>query len=155
MHLLTTPLVYRLLSFNLNIQQTKILRVIIISLFAIVMITHMVMDEFLLHASTFGLQIYIIVTRIRKIIPQQVPDPAIRRRLRKSTMFGCCESHLCVGFNLLNKFAVSFGLGYIVWLLDDWVCGMLIDLRHSVGLPWAFLLELHGWYVLKLTHPAV
>jgi dihydroceramidase len=42
---------------------------------------------------------------------------------------------------------VCFGLGYFVWLIDDWACGTLIKTRHAVGLPLAFLTELHGWYV--------
>lgn len=42
---------------------------------------------------------------------------------------------------------VCFGLGYTVWLIDNWACGSLIKIRHAVGLPLAFLTELHGWYV--------
>ncbi len=43
---------------------------------------------------------------------------------------------------------MNFGIGCSVWLVDSWVCRLLIDARHSVGLPLAFLLELHGWYVI-------
>jgi hypothetical protein len=41
----------------------------------------------------------------------------------------------------------SFGFGYIVWLIDEFACRYLTSARHTVGLPFAFLLELHGWYV--------
>jgi dihydroceramidase len=44
---------------------------------------------------------------------------------------------------------VSFAFGYIVWLIDDWACGILTETRHLVGLPLAFFTELHGWYVLQ------
>ncbi|KAJ4309312.1 hypothetical protein N0V84_011570 [Fusarium piperis] len=94
------------------------------------MVTHMVMDEFLLHASTFGLGVYIIASHNLKLIPQQVPDPEIRRTVRNVALVGG-------GF---------FLLGYIVWLIDDWACRHLIDARHAVGIPVAFLLELHGWW---------
>lgn len=44
-------------------------------------------------------------------------------------------------------YAASFIFGYLVWLIDEFVCQSLIVARHAVGLPVAFLLELHGWYV--------
>ncbi|KAM5343834.1 hypothetical protein ACJ41O_012371 [Fusarium nematophilum] len=94
------------------------------------MITHMVMDEFLLHAAAFGLGIYVIASRILKTIPEQVPDARLRKTVRNIAILGCG----------------SFGLGYVVWLIDDWACAQLIDARRAVGLPFAFLLELHGWW---------
>ncbi|KAJ5772978.1 alkaline phytoceramidase [Penicillium paradoxum] len=130
MHLLTTPLLYRILTFQASPQRTKIVGIVLSTLFTIVMVTHMVMDEFLLHATTFGLAVYLIATRMLKIIPDQVPDPKIRRTLRNLTFFGC----------------FSFVFGYFVWLIDDWACGLLTQTRHAVGVPLAFLFELHGWW---------
>lgn len=88
MHLLTTPLMYRLLTFKASPQKTKWIGIILGSLFTIVMVTHMVMDEFLLHATTFGLGVYIIATRNLKLIPQQVPDPEVRRAVRNVALLG-------------------------------------------------------------------
>lgn len=88
MHLLTTPIVYRLLTFKTSPQRTKLVGTILLILFTIVMVTHMVMDEFLLHASTFGLSIYVIGTRTLKVISQQVPDPAIKKTLRNISISG-------------------------------------------------------------------
>ncbi len=39
-----------------------------------------------------------------------------------------------------------FGIGYAVWLVDEFACGLLTSCRHAIGLPWAFVLELHGWW---------
>lgn len=36
----------------------------------------------------------------------------------------------------------------MIWLVDHWACSLLIDARHFIGVPFAFLLEFHGWYVL-------
>ncbi|KAJ5216102.1 uncharacterized protein N7498_002509 [Penicillium cinerascens] len=130
MHLLTTPLLYRILIFQASPQRTKITGIILGTLFTIVMVVHMVMDEFILHAVTFGLAVYLIAARTLKIIPQQVPDPSIRRSIRNIAFFGC----------------FCFGFGYFVWLIDVWACGVLIKFRHVVGLPFAFLTELHGWW---------
>lgn len=35
----------------------------------------------------------------------------------------------------------------MVWLIDEFACNHLTSIRHYVGLPLAFLFELHGWYV--------
>lgn len=88
MHLLTTPIVYRLLTFKASPQRTKLVGTILLILFTTVMVTHMVMDEFLLHATTFGLSIYVIAVYSLKIISQQVPDPVIKKKLRNISIFG-------------------------------------------------------------------
>lgn len=90
MHLLTTPLLYRILTFQASPRRTKVVGIILLTLFTIVMVVHMVMDEFLLHAVSFGLAVYLIATRTLKIIHKQVPDPAIRKSLRNVALFGCC-----------------------------------------------------------------
>ena len=92
MHLLTTPLLYRILAFQASPQRTRMVGIVLLTLFSIVMTVHMVMDEFLLHAISFGLAVYLIATRTLKIIPQQVPDPSIRTTVRKVAFFGCCKS---------------------------------------------------------------
>ncbi|KAL7791599.1 ceramidase [Trichoderma afarasin] len=123
-------MVYRLLTFKSNPQRTKLIAVLLTIIFIVVMVTHMVMDEFLLHATTFGLAVYLIATRTLKLISQQVPDERIRKNLRNVALFGC--------FN--------FAFEYFVWLLDDWLCSLLTSMKHSAGLPLAFFLELHGWW---------
>ncbi len=40
------------------------------------------------------------------------------------------------------------GIGYLLWLIDFFACPVLQTIRTRVGLPWGFLFELHGWYVL-------
>lgn len=94
MHLLTTPLVYRVLTFNTSPQQTKLVGAIILILFTITMVTHMVMDEFILHAITFGLSVVIITVRITQLIPQQFSDPVVRKTLQSTARLGCCKVQL-------------------------------------------------------------
>jgi hypothetical protein len=38
-------------------------------------------------------------------------------------------------------------MGYILWNIDNQFCDNLRSIRQNIGLPWAWLLELHGWYV--------
>ena len=35
----------------------------------------------------------------------------------------------------------------MVWLVDEFACRYLTRARNVVGTPFAFALELHGWYV--------
>jgi dihydroceramidase len=37
-------------------------------------------------------------------------------------------------------------LGYLLWSIDLEYCAELRALRQQVGLPWAWVLELHGWW---------
>lgn len=149
MHLLTTPVVYRILTFQTTPQYTSVVRVLLSLLFTVVMVVHMVMDEFLLHAVTFGLAVYLIATRTLKLIPQQVSDPVARKNVQSVAIFGCCEFSMIkylTGLSVNNSpNQVSFIFGYLVWLIDEWACAHLTNARHFVGLPFAFLLELHGW----------
>ncbi|KAI1761298.1 ceramidase [Hypoxylon sp. FL1150] len=36
--------------------------------------------------------------------------------------------------------------GYLLWNIDLQYCAELRALRHQLGLPWAWLFELHGWW---------
>lgn len=90
MHLLTTPVIYRILTFHASPDRTRLIGIVLTVLFTVVMVTHMVMDEFLLHATSFGLGVYIIATRVLKMIKEQVPDARVRNSLRKIARFGVC-----------------------------------------------------------------
>ncbi|QPC69515.1 hypothetical protein HYE68_000267 [Fusarium pseudograminearum] len=112
MHLLTTPLLYRLLSYDASPQRTKVVGLVLSMLFTTVMITHVVLDEFLLHAISFGLRVLIIARRSLQIISQRTLELDTRRDLRNISIAG-----------------ISFFI-----------------FGHTVGLPFAFLFELHGWW---------
>jgi len=43
-------------------------------------------------------------------------------------------------------FAGCFVFGYFLWHMDFLFCKELTNLRRQVGIPWGFLLELHGWW---------
>ncbi|EFW99283.1 alkaline ceramidase family protein [Grosmannia clavigera kw1407] len=129
MHLLTTPLLYRVMTYKTDAAYTRRVGIILSALFAIVITTHMVMDEFLLHATSFGLAVYLLAAGSLKIISKGT-DESVKGIRRKLVMFG-----------LLN-----FVIGYLAWLIDSFACLTLTRMRESVGLPWAFLFEFHGWW---------
>jgi dihydroceramidase len=48
---------------------------------------------------------------------------------------------------------IAFGLsiflgGFGIWTLDNIYCSKLRRWRHEIGMPWAFVLEGHGWWHL-------
>lgn len=114
MHLLTTPIVYRLLTFKASPQRTNLIGTILLVLFTTVMVTHMAMDEFLLHATFFGLSIYVIATRTLKIISQQVPDPAIKKTLRNISILGMSKSMFRYAYRNTANHVTSV---FCLWLL--------------------------------------
>ncbi|KAL2840778.1 ceramidase [Aspergillus pseudoustus] len=130
MHLLTTPLLYRILTFQTSAEYTRLVGGILGAIFTLVMVVHMVMDEFLLHAVSFGLAVLLITTRTMKTIPLQIPDSRIRAKIRGVSRFGL----------------FCFIFGYTVWLIDTWFCPQLIEVRRFIGAPLAFFFELHGWW---------
>ncbi|KAL4861900.1 hypothetical protein BDV12DRAFT_190774 [Aspergillus spectabilis] len=130
MHLLTTPLLYRILTFQQSAQYTRLTGIILLTLFTIVMVVHMVMDEFILHAVAFGTAVLLITTRTMSTIPKQIPNLEIRGSIRRISRFGL----------------VCFIFGYLIWLVDNFACPHLTEIRRVVGTPLAFVFELHGWW---------
>ncbi|RAL16178.1 ceramidase [Aspergillus homomorphus CBS 101889] len=130
MHMLTTPLVYRVLTFQVSPQWRRVIGIALSVEFATVMIVHMAMDEFLLHAVTFGAGALLIARRTMQIISRQIPDPLIKKKTRNIGRFGI----------------FCFLFGYFAWLIDVWACSQLTGIRQMVGAPFAFLFELHGWW---------
>lgn len=50
---------------------------------------------------------------------------------------------------LMKMFGKAVGilvLGYTLWQVDLEKCFGLRDIRNMVGLPWAWMFELHGWW---------
>lgn len=96
MHLATTPLLYRVLTFGASARHTRTVGSVLLVLFVAVMAIHMVMDEFILHALSFALSVHLIRTRILRLISLRVKDAAIRKKVRSLALFaGCkCSSNL-------------------------------------------------------------
>lgn len=36
--------------------------------------------------------------------------------------------------------------GYFLWNIDFHLCSYVTAFKRSIGLPWGFLFELHGWW---------
>jgi dihydroceramidase len=56
------------------------------------------------------------------------------------------EKHRSALIYRLVKAGAFLATGFILWNIDLEMCSELRSLRSHIGLPWAWLLELHGWW---------
>lgn len=71
-------------------------------------------------------------------------DVAVRFHRYVSRQFGISCSR-----SLINEYDLGIGLfllGFAIWIFDNTFCGWLRSVRESILLPWAALLEAHGWW---------
>ena len=66
-----------------------------------------------------------------RLITTTVKDKGLKRQMR------------VVGSWALGLFLLGYGL----WNVDNRFCDNLRSVRRTIGLPWAWVFELHGWYV--------
>lgn len=90
---------------------------------------HCVLNQLWLHNWTFILLVTAIWPRVLYLIRNRLQGEERRYWMSKFRFGGIC-----------------FISGFVVWLIDGAVCGWLRQTRSYVGIPWAFFLELHGWW---------
>ncbi|KAI2731836.1 hypothetical protein CBS147332_975 [Penicillium roqueforti] len=131
MHFATTPVLHRLLTASSNRRDFVVISMVLGATLLFLITFHVMTDELVLHSVSFvGTVTVIGVYTIRLVKSRTPPDSAARQRIWGMVRFG----------------AAIFNLGYWLWLVDQWACGFLTEVREEIGLPWAFLLELHGWW---------
>ncbi|KAJ5991864.1 hypothetical protein N7451_007588 [Penicillium sp. IBT 35674x] len=127
----TTPLVHRVLTVDADRRSSFVTGLFVYLALALLVAYHVTTDELVLHASFFVGSIALIGIRTIQLLKQRTAENStIRRQLWGMIVFG----------------AVIFHLGYFVWVVDGWACDWLKSSRAAIGLPWAWLLELHGWW---------
>jgi len=90
---------------------------------------HCTLNKLWLHNWTFVLLVTAIWPRVLYLIRNRLEGQEKRYWIGKFRVGGLC-----------------FLSGFVVWLIDGAVCGWLRETRNRLGLPWAFGLELHGWW---------
>ena len=68
--------------------------------------------------------------KTRSIIASRVPDRSVRREVRKLATWG----------------SIFFVSGFVLWNIDQIICGTLTTVKRAIGMPWSFVFELHGWW---------
>ncbi|KAM0129413.1 hypothetical protein ACHAPC_000825 [Botrytis cinerea] len=91
---------------------------------------HCITDETLMHPVLFGIEIAFVGIKTRSIINLRVADVNVQKQVKKLVTYG----------------GVIFVSGFVLWNIDNQFCESLTDTKHSLGMPWSFVLELHGWW---------
>ena len=45
-----------------------------------------------------------------------------------------------------NGVPACFVVGIVLWRFDFVFCDTLTAMKHAIGMPWSYALELHGWW---------
>jgi dihydroceramidase len=88
------------------------------------------MNQVLTDFTIPGIMICVVGNQTRSIIGARISDKAVRKDVRKLATWG----------------AVVFISGFGIWNLDNALCGSLTQTKRALGMPWSFVLELHGWW---------
>ncbi|KAE8423340.1 ceramidase [Aspergillus pseudocaelatus] len=127
----TTPVLHQVLTVDTSRRHSIMLAILLWSSLMILVVYHVRTDELLLHSLSFAAMVTVIGIRTMQLInARTLAGSAARKQIWGMVRFG----------------AVIFNLGFYLWLIDGWVCGFLRSTRAKIGLPLAFLLELHGWW---------
>lgn len=159
MHLTTTPVLHRVITVNTSRRTSVILAFLLGAVLIGLIIHHALTDELILHSVTFVASVTIIGVRTMQLITTRTPkDSLVQQQIWGMVRFGAGKTKASIYrfhvFSTLTAKAI-FELGFLVWLVDGWICGWLRSWRTTIGLPWAFLLELHGWYADSCFLPRV
>lgn len=84
------------------------------------------------HEVAYGLITVAVLSRSWYLAWKLVNDPVAKRDMKYCTITG----------------SVTFLAGFALWGVDRAACSDLTRTRHFVGIPWGFVLELHGWWHL-------
>lgn len=148
MQLTTTPVLHRVLTVNSSQRTSTVVAILLGILLVAFAAFHAITDELILHSASFVISVTIIGIRTMQLIKlRKEPGSTARRQIWGIVKFGAGMFSPFVIQSHANRETVIFNVGYVVWLLDGWACKFLKSARAAIGLPWAFLLELHGWYV--------
>ncbi|EAS29957.2 dihydroceramidase [Coccidioides immitis RS] len=91
---------------------------------------HIKTGDSALHQIVFGSMVVTVGFRTFKLLKAMISSRNMRSKLRRLATRG---------YLIL---IVAYGL----WLIDVFACQHLRALRHAIGLPLAWLFELHGWW---------
>lgn len=86
------------------------------------------------HQAAYAILTASVLFRSIYLMRDEVKDLEARKHMTKTIKIGI----------------LTFSGGYLLWVVDNKMCGQLRSLRRLVGLPWGFFLELHGlWHSMR------
>jgi dihydroceramidase len=149
MFLAVGALLHQLLCFEATqAQRLKYTAAILGSLIP-VSVYHVWANEIYVHEIVFAIMVYLVSRHTRALIKQKIKSEESKKRLGSMATFGICTStpSLLPPRRLAYYGLLASGLfGYFLWSIDYHLCGYVTAFKRSIGLPWGFIFELHGWW---------
>ncbi|KAF2434800.1 alkaline phytoceramidase [Tothia fuscella] len=130
MHLATSCIFLRAMTFDKSETYSRNFAIAVVTLLTPFLVFHVIADEVAMHQIVWGCMVVAVALRTRSLNKARVKDEALKKKLNYVAWVG----------------QITFVSGYALWQVDENFCNALMDLRTRVGLPWAFFLELHGWW---------
>ncbi|KAI5306545.1 hypothetical protein KEM56_000347 [Ascosphaera pollenicola] len=93
---------------------------------------HVYTGDSTLHQIVFGSMVFTTGYKLVKLNKMHIKDSQLQQKLLDLMTFAICV----------------LTVAYITWCFDTIICDALRRNRAYLGLPWAWLLELHGWWHL-------
>jgi dihydroceramidase len=90
---------------------------------------HYSLHQLWLHNSTFAILVTAIWPRVLYLIRTRFKGERRQYWMKKFRVGGIC-----------------FLAGFAIWVLDSAYCDLLRETRKSLGMPFGFFLEFHGWW---------
>lgn len=103
----------------------------------VIYLTISVMSAIYIRSGNLLVHSFMFVAMLQLIWPRTIY--LINRQRRSSTEK---DQH----FSKFKKACTYLALAVLVWIIDLEMCQQLRSLRNALGLPWAWVLELHGWW---------
>ncbi|KAF2866806.1 alkaline ceramidase family protein [Massariosphaeria phaeospora] len=130
MFLAVGALLHQLTTFNSTPTQRLKTTLLILGTLIPASIYHVWADEIYVHELVFAIMILLVVRQARRLIRERVTNPESQKRLGSMAIFG-------LGSGLF---------GYFLWNIDFHLCSHVTAFKRELGLPWALVFELHGWW---------
>lgn len=121
---------HRVYTATATIRVTAISGIILAVILVAFGVFHCMTDDVAFHNLFFALMIVAVGLRTRQLVQTRIKSPTLLRQLQRLTMFG----------------SIIFVTGYGIWILDHLSCSALTHWKHAIGMPWSFVLELHGYW---------
>ncbi|KAH6714718.1 ceramidase [Leptodontidium sp. MPI-SDFR-AT-0119] len=122
--------VHRVFTFDKPLSTTVITGAAIVGTMTVFSAWHCITDEITMHSVLFAAMIVIVGLKTRSIISMRVKDLIVAKEVRKLATWG----------------GVIFISGFGIWNIDNAICSSLTTWKRGLGMPWSFVLELHGWW---------
>jgi dihydroceramidase len=132
MHVAMATVLHRVYTFQRPPETHWKVTAVILGILVPFLIYHCVADEFTMHVILFISMTVVVTTRTRNIIKERVKERSHRKRMTTLATFGSSTA----------------AFAYFLWNIDVHLCPTVTRVKRQVGLPWGFLLELHGWWHL-------